>query len=177
MPQYYSQNIGENVQCHVGHFVINGGRGESTRCDHNHNKIGEDADRIFRHEEDKIHFSWVPLHIEEDDLGAFFAHYRQVNEVVRTRSKVGIAKGGVALLITLTKKSFSDIPDLFCVAARTVLLLWRAGDLLLVLWLYRSFIKVLPWQETNTTNPATYVISEALRQYKFDQTPKSLGEW
>lgn len=53
----------------------------------------------------------MPLHIEENCLGAFFAHYGQVGEVIRSRSKVGIAMGEVALQVTLMWENFSNIPD------------------------------------------------------------------
>lgn len=118
MPQYYSQNIAEKVQCHMGHFVSNGGRSESTRCEHNHNKSVRMQTEYLGTRKTRFILHGVPFHIEEDYLGAFFARYRQVSEVERTRSRVGIVTVGVALLITLTRKSFSDIPMSCCVADR-----------------------------------------------------------
>lgn len=53
----------------------------------------------------------VPVDISEDRMEAFFAKYRQVNEIIAVISKSGIATGDIVIQVTLTRQNFGEIPN------------------------------------------------------------------
>lgn len=60
----------------------------------------------------KVTVHGVPVDITVDRMGAFFAQYGKVKEVPGVISKVDIATGNIVLQVTLTRRSFSDIPNI-----------------------------------------------------------------
>lgn len=53
----------------------------------------------------------VPVDISGDRLGAFFAQYGLVEEVIKTISKAGIATEDFVWQVTLRRKRFVEIPN------------------------------------------------------------------
>lgn len=54
----------------------------------------------------------VPVDISKDQMGAFFAQYSQVDDFSATVNKLGITSEDFVIQVTLTWKSFSEIPNI-----------------------------------------------------------------
>lgn len=71
----------------------------------------------------KITIHGVPVDISEDKAGAFFSHYRQVEEVSAVVSKASIATGDFVLQVTLTCQNFGVIPNVLMCRERRMLVM------------------------------------------------------
>lgn len=58
----------------------------------------------------KVTIHVVLVDILEDQMGAFFAQYNKVEDILATVSKVGITTREFVIQVTLTWKSFPEIP-------------------------------------------------------------------
>lgn len=54
----------------------------------------------------------MPMDITEDQIGIFFTQYRQVEDISAVISKAGIATKDFVLQMTVTCRSFVEIPNI-----------------------------------------------------------------
>lgn len=123
---------------------------------HPHQEIGDVANRVSGHLEDENHTSWG---IFRHHLGVFFAHYGQIGDVTMIKYKAGIATGEVILQVTISLKSFMDIPDILMCWGQDILTIERLSTPLLVLWRHRELIESVPQKNPSTTTPEAYDIT------------------
>lgn len=94
------------------HIAPNGSSGEVTGPEYSHYKsLSLQNEHMVRWKTNvTLHGVGVPLFISGDHLDFFFT---QFEEVAGVKGKTGIATGDTEILLTVDRKKFTNIPNMF----------------------------------------------------------------
>lgn len=102
----------------MGHFVVDRGIGEEAGT-----KSVSLQTKYMGTWRTKITLRGVPLDIKEERVGALISQFGQVTDVTAAASKSGIATEDYVLQVTLTRKSFMNIPNILTCRGRNILVI------------------------------------------------------
>lgn len=66
------------------------------------------------------------MDVEEENVGAFFTKYVQVEEVASVTCKASIVTGDILLQVTMSRKYYLEIPDTLTCGSRTILVIVKS---------------------------------------------------
>lgn len=113
----------------------------------------------------------VPLYITEEHLGYVFVKFSEVANILFIKRQTNITTSDVEIIVTLTRKSFMEIPNVLIYGSHLIYVVVEGRHLF---W-FCGAARHLSESCIKPTSPATP--EKAVGLEKSDQTPSSSSEW